>query len=169
MSQTTQPDGTGVSALYVKQSDGTFVPVIDTSGNIVTTVTPGDIPLARSQILVGNSSGVATAVTAGNFAIAVKTNGTTPVNLFGTTNGFAGTITSVSAISQDGTAGTITVATSLISGGAATKIADSIVKGAIGATTGTIMTATAFTSAGTTTVVSSSGGNAIVTAIFTVS
>lgn len=103
----------------------------------------------------------------GYFTVAVPTNGTTPVNLFGTTNGFAGTITSVTAIAQDTTAGSISLVTNV--SGSETTVANRIIKStSIGGVAGTVVAATAFSSAGTTTVVSNSAGNAIVVATFTV-
>lgn len=116
------------------------------------------VPLNGSNLSTGK----------GFFSVAVPTNGTTAVNVFGTTNGFAGTITSVICVSQDTTFGSITLATS-VSAGTQTKIADSMQKpNTAGTVVGTIVTATAFTSAGTMTVVSNSAGNAIVIATFTV-
>jgi len=91
----------------------------------------------------------------------VSTNGTTKVNVFGTTNPIGGTILSVKAISQDVTAGFITVTKN--DAGTEAAVATNIVKGTtVGTVVGTVMSATAFAANGTMTVVSSSGGNATV-------
>lgn len=91
----------------------------------------------------------------------VRTNGTTKVDVFGTTNGISGTITNVKTISQDTTAGFITLTKN--DSGTATNIAANIVKGTtVGGVAGTAFSATAFAATGTMTVVSSSAGNAIV-------
>lgn len=95
--------------------------------------------------------------------VAVPTNGTTSVNVFGTTNGFAGTITSIKVIAQDTTAGNITIADTA---GTVATIAKGTTAGIVTGTTS--LANTGFTSTGTLTVVSSSAGNAIVEIIFTV-
>ena len=100
--------------------------------------------------------------------VVVSTNGTTKVKVFGTTNGFAGTILSVKAIAQDTTGGFITLTKN--DSGSEVNIATSIVKGTtIGGVAGTAMSATAFASTGTMTVVSSSAGNATVEIDFIIS
>ncbi len=181
-----QTDAASGLTIFVN-SGTTALPVWTQIGNLP----PGDIALTDTHILVGNGSNVAVDVSmkgdatlsdtgtltvasgaitggklstlAGYYAVAVKTNGTTPVNVFGATNGFAGTITSVTSIAQDATASFITMATN------AANVATNIVKGtAIGGVAGTVMSATAFTAGGTLTVVSSGSGNSIVVATFTV-
>ena len=93
--------------------------------------------------------------------IVVSTNGTTKVNVFGTTNPFGGTITNVKTVAQDATAGFITLTKN--DTGSASNIAANIIKGtSVGGVAGTAMSATAFAYGGTMTVVSSSAGNALV-------
>lgn len=93
--------------------------------------------------------------------LVVNTNGTTKVNVFGTTNPISGTILNVKTISQDTTAGFVTLTKN--DSGSEVNVAANIVKGnTIGAVAGTAMSATAFAINGTMTVVSSSAGNAIV-------
>lgn len=192
MSQTNQPSGTGFSnGIYIKLADGTYEPVIDANGNIISPVIPGDIALTSAHILVGNASNVAAgaaltgdisitnagvssvvakAITGaklstgtGYYAVATTTTGGTPVNVFTSTLQFAGTITGVYIISNDTTAGNIIVADS--SGTVAT-----IAKGtSSGTMIGAVSLANARFSAGDTlTVVSSTSGNATVFIAFTV-
>jgi hypothetical protein len=91
----------------------------------------------------------------------VRTNGTTKVNVFGTTNGISGTILGVKTIAQDATGGFITLTKN--DTGTEAGIASNIVKGTtVGGVAGTAFSATAFAATGTMTVVSSSAGNAVV-------
>lgn len=109
---------------------------------------PGDIALAENKILLGNSSGVAAATTrlssGMGYGMVVKPlNGTTSVNVFGTTNGFAATITGVFVSTLGTTSATVTI------------------KGTGGATIGTI---TGGASAGTMVGVTSALANTSITA-----
>ncbi len=90
--------------------------------------------------------------------VIVATNGTTEVNVFGTTNGFAGTLTGTARIiSKDDTSGNITLQHT-----SAGTTVFTIAKGSEGAMKGTAFSATSFASTGTMTVKSSSAGNAVV-------
>lgn len=100
--------------------------------------------------------------------LVVSTNGTTKVDVFGTTNPVSGTILSVKTISQDTTAGFVTVTKN--DAGSEVTVANAIVKGnVIGTVAGTAMSAVAFAKGGTMTVVSSSSGNATVEIDFIIS
>lgn len=98
--------------------------------------------------------------------VAVNTNGTALVNVFGATNPFAGTITGVFISSGDTTAGTVTMAQSLTSGGATTNIAVIPKSTTLGVMTGTSSLTIAFNYGGTITVTSSSAGNSVVYATY---
>jgi hypothetical protein len=103
----------------------------------------------------------------GYYVAAVTTNGTTPANIFGATNGFAGTITGAFVIATDATAGNITLATT--AGTVATIAKGTSAGGLVGATT---VSNTTVASDGTCTVVSSvalaAGGQATIFVVFTV-
>lgn len=147
---------------------------------------PGDIALPSGEILVGNSLGAAAAVAMtgdiaitnagvttiqpsavtgakmitgkGPFLVAVVTNGTTPVNVFGgPTIPFSGTITGVFLSADDVTAGTITLADTA---GTVATIAKGTTAGAL--TGATSLANTALVAGNACTVVSSSAGNATV-------
>lgn len=94
--------------------------------------------------------------------IVVATNGTTPVNVFGATNGFAGTFTGVAkVISIDGTGGSISLKNN--PAGTETTVFTTLGKGiGQGSMIGTYFPAVAFSSTGTATIQSSSAGNAVV-------
>ena len=104
--------------------------------------------------------------------IILKTNGTTPVNVFGALNGFSGSFTSFSVIAIGGTAANITLKTGVA--GVSTTVAV-IAKGATaGAIIGSGIAASAFVASGTATIESSvagtdaaGGGNAQVELNFT--
>lgn len=96
---------------------------------------------------------------------AVKTNGTTDVNVFGATNGFGGSIVGVKVISRDTTAAEITV----WSGQPTFRTEIIRVKkdsGTTGAVTGSAVASGSFIAAGTVTVVSNSAGEALVELTF---
>lgn len=103
----------------------------------------------------------------GYFVTAVKTNGNTAVNLFGSTAGFAGSLTSIVIDSQDDSNGKIEV---FSDGGTIIQIT----KGSIGAVKGSIagvapLASTTFVSGSTIKIVSGTvagGGDAIVIATF---
>lgn len=103
----------------------------------------------------------------GYYVVSVATNGTTPVNVFGTTNGFAGTITNVLVTGLDGTNANIGLADTA---GTVVTVAKGTSSGLV--TGGTTLSNTAFTSLGTMTIVSTSataaGGAARVLITFTV-
>ncbi len=103
----------------------------------------------------------------GYYVVSVPTNGTTAVNVFGATNGFAGTITNVLVTGLDGTAANIGVADTA---GTVVTVAKGTSSGLV--TGGTTLSNTAFTSAGTLVIVSTSataaGGAARVLVTFTV-
>lgn len=97
----------------------------------------------------------------------VSTNGATPVNVFGSTNGFAGTVVMVKVTAKDDSNGTIDLA------GSNGTIAR-VVKGSAGQIRGSYIgisgvQGTTFASSGTLTVSSNSGsGDALVEVSFTV-
>lgn len=98
----------------------------------------------------------------GYFSASVNTNGTTPVNFFGTTVPFTGTITGIYLVSEDTTAGNITIADTA---GTVATIAKGTVSGAmVGAAS---LANTGLTLGDTMTIVSSSAGNARVFVTFT--
>lgn len=89
--------------------------------------------------------------------VKVSTNGTTEVNIFGTTNGVTGTFTGLARItSKDDADGNIT-----LQNDAGTTLF-TIAKGSQGAVKGTAFSAVAFTANGTATIKSSAASNAIV-------
>lgn len=97
--------------------------------------------------------------------VAVITNGTTAVNLFGTTNPFAGTITGVYINALTATNGSVTLAVN--NGGVVTNAAIIDHGTTNGAMVGTgTFAATAFTFGGTATVVTTTTANAIVYATY---
>ena len=158
----------------------THIFVGDSSDNAQDVAMSGDATISNAGAVTIGSSAISTAkiadaavtgaklvTTKGYFSVATKTNGTTPVNVFGSTNGFVGSITSVIAIAQDATAGSV----SLIKGeaGVDTNIAHKIeVNGGLGSVKGTVVAITGFSSTGTMQVVSNTAGNSIVVATFTV-
>lgn len=143
MSQTTQPDGTGYTGLYTKLSDGTFVPTVNTSGDIVAPVTTGNGKYGEVAVIVPSS---------------------TPVSLFGSTNGFNGTLVAIEVISLDDSNGTITLRTN-----AGTVV--SLAKGSINSVRGASVTVANanFTASQSVTAVNSATSGAIIKATFTAS
>lgn len=103
----------------------------------------------------------------GYYIVETTTTGTTAVNVFGTTNGFAGTITGMYLIANDATAATITLNNS---GGTVGTIAKGATSGVMLGSTS--LSNTAFTAGGTMGVFSSvaggiAGGQAQVFVTFT--
>lgn len=136
----------------------------------------GDATMANTGALTIANSAVTTAkinaaavtgaklsTTVGYFAVTVSTNGTSPVDVFGATVPFAGTVTGVFVESLDTTAGNITVADTA---GTIATIAKGTSTGAM--VGGGTLANTSFSAGNTFTVVSSSAGNARVTITFTV-
>lgn len=90
--------------------------------------------------------------------VVVHTNGTTEVDVFGTTNGFAGTFLGARVISKDATVANITLQHTV-----AGTVVFTIAKGSQGVVSGTFFNHAAFASNGTATIKSSSAsGQAIV-------
>lgn len=93
--------------------------------------------------------------------VVLSTNGTTPVNVFSTTNLVSGTFTGrATVISKDGTAGAITLKQN--KAGTETTVFTITNKGTAGSMTGTHFTAVSFLATGTATVQSSTSSNAVV-------
>lgn len=107
---------------------------------------------------IGNATG-----NTGYFAVATNTTGTTPVNVFGATVPFSGTVTGAYITARDTTAGTISV---VGASGTMTTIPKLATANAMYGST--IVNGT-MTSGDTVTVVSSSVGNATVFLTFTTS
>lgn len=90
--------------------------------------------------------------------ITLMTNGTTEVNVFGTTNGISGTfIGAARIISKDDANGNITLQHT-----SAGTVLFTIAKGSQGSVKGSYFAATAFAATGTATIKSSGTGNAVV-------
>ena len=92
--------------------------------------------------------------------VVVETNGTTPVNVFGTTNGFNGSVTLVVATAKDATASNIT----LKNNPAGTEltiatIAKGTAEGGVVGSSALVASTVAFSSTGTMQIVSSGSGN----------
>lgn len=125
----------------------------------------GDVTIVASgatTIGAGRVSGAKLVTGVGYFTVSTSTNGTTPVNVFGSTTPFSGTITGIYVISKDTTAGNITVADTA---GTIATIAKSTTAGVM---TGAVSLAnTGFLIGNTMTVDSSSAGNADVIIVFT--
>lgn len=99
----------------------------------------------------------------GYFTVAKNTNGTTPVDVIGSTNGFDATLTSILFSSRDDANGTIEVYSNV------GTIARITTKGSLGVVKGTPLLNTSITSAGTLKAVSVNGtGSVTVIATFTV-
>lgn len=96
--------------------------------------------------------------------VVLDTNGTTEVNVFGATNGVAGTFIGSKIISKDDTAGNITLQHT-----SAGTVVFTIAKGSQGAVTGSAFAATSFAATGTATIKSSTSSNARVEIDFIVS
>jgi len=99
-------------------------------------------------------------------AVAVKTNGTTKVNVLDSGDGFVGfigTLTALQIIANGTTKGTIIVQRT-----DGTNIATLIKNGTDGGVTGTTIAAEALADAGTLTVVSAGTDNATLIAVFTI-
>lgn len=92
-------------------------------------------PTTTSNILTGSWKPVILPQPTNNSIISTLTNGTTPVNVFGTSVPFTGTVTGVYLISNDTTAGNITVGTTA---GIITTIA--VANGGTGYTAGDTIT-----------------------------
>jgi len=100
--------------------------------------------------------------------IKIKTNGTTPVDVFGTTNGVAGSFTGIAkVIPMDSTIGIVTLKQNI--GGSETTVFTVNKGGVQGSFNGTYFAGVAFDADGTAQVVSSTAGNAIVEIDFVVS
>lgn len=118
--------------------------------------------ISTSDIANGSVTGAKLVTTVGYSAVTAATNGTTPVNVFGTTVPFGGVVTGVFVESLDTTAGNITVASTA---GTIATIAKGTSAGVM--VGGGALTNTTFASGNTFTVVSSSAGNVRVTITFT--
>lgn len=90
----------------------------------------------------------------GYYAVTKTVTGTTPVNVFSTTNGFAATVTGILVVSAGATNQTITIADT--AGTVATVTSSSTTGNAVGATS---LSNTSLTTAGTFTVVSGSAAD----------
>lgn len=100
--------------------------------------------------------------------IRVATNGTTPVAIFGATNGITGTFTGIKTISKDNVLGNVTLATATANGQQPTTVAV-VAKGSAGFVMGSYVAApVAFVAAGSASIVSSTTGNALVEIYFTI-
>lgn len=98
--------GTGVLAL--SSTGGVAI----SAGSLSLTSTAGLNITGTGALDMSGTSGVVKLPTAfpnGGFALAIRTTGNTAVNLFGATTGFAGSLTSISIISQDAANGKIEV------------------------------------------------------------
>ncbi len=89
--------------------------------------------------------------------VIVITNGTTEVNVFGTTNPFSGIFLDAKILAKDDLNGDITLQHT-----SASTVVFTISKGSAGAIKGSYFAATAFTAGATATVKSSGTGNAVV-------
>ena len=96
--------------------------------------------------------------------IRIDTNGTTEVNVFGTTTPAAGTFLGARIISKDDANGNITLQHT-----SAGTVVFTIAKGSQGAVKGSVFTATAFTAGATATIKSSAASNAVVEIDFVIS
>lgn len=77
MGQTAQPTGTGFpGGLYVVLSDGTYVPIVDSSGNILAPVTTTDLTTTGNTIL-GNAVTDTTAINGATTITTTSANGLT--------------------------------------------------------------------------------------------
>lgn len=149
--------GTTASPNFTVMATGTGITAL--TGD-VTATGPGSVV---ATIGAGKVTGAKLVTGSGYYVVAVATNGTTGVNVFGVTDGFNGTITNIKVTAQDTTAGTITIADTA---GVVATIAKGTVAGIVtGATT---LANTSFTSAGFLTIASSTAGNAIVEITFKV-
>lgn len=96
---------------------------------------------------------------------AVSTNGTTEVNVFGTSNGFSGSVVGIKITPTDATAGSVRVHAGTSTG---RTLLTEVVKAASYAITGSAVGVSgAFVPSGTLTVVSTTSGNALVEVTFT--
>lgn len=93
--------------------------------------------------------------------VAVSVPSSTPVSLFGATNGFAGTLTSLEVISLDDAVGTVTVRTSA-------GVVSTIVKASANQVRGSSCNNATFTAAQSVTAVNSTTSGALLKATFTV-
>lgn len=96
--------------------------------------------------------------------VVLDTNGTTEVDVFGTTNGIAGTFIGARTVAKDDANGNITLQHT-----SAATVLFTIAKGSEGAVKASAFTPTAFAATGTATVKSSAAGNARVEIDFIVS
>jgi len=96
--------------------------------------------------------------------IVLDTNGTTEVDVFGTTNGIAGTFIGARITSKDDANGNITLQHT-----SAGTVVFTIAKGSMGAVKGSAFAATSFAATGTATIKSSASSNARVEIDFLVS
>ena len=169
---------TNTGVISVKKINGAILGLTTpTAGNIlvgnststgwVSVAMSSDAALASTGALTIASkaiSGAKLATGKGYFIVSKVTNGTTPANVFGTTNGFDGTITGVWLISSDTSTANVGLATT----------AGTVCTIAKGATAGAVIGATAvanttIASTGTCTVVSTaSPGDATVIVSFTI-
>ena len=145
--------GTGNKAVY-ENIGSSAVP----SWNLIGAIAASEISLAQGKILVGNTSGSATAVTH-YFSVAKITNGATLVPLL-SAPGYAGSITSVIVLSHDDSSGLVTLSNN---GATVTTVQ----KGSQNAVTGSGTSVnTSFTATGSVNA-AISGGQATVVATFT--
>lgn len=76
MGQQAQPSGSGFSGgLYIKLSDGTYVPVVDSNGNLLAPVTTTDLSTTGNTTLGNGGADTTTIVSASANALTVGPNG----------------------------------------------------------------------------------------------
>lgn len=120
-------------------------------------VTIANLAVSTAKIAAAAVTGAKMVTTVGYFSKGVDTTNTTPVDVFGATVPFSGTVRAVYVISKDTTAGNITVTSTA---GTIATIAKGTSAGVM--TGATSLANTAFSSGNTFTVVSSSAGEATV-------
>jgi hypothetical protein len=128
-------------------------------------IVASDTGIAYFNFGTRTSSSFKTAIGSTSYEVVANTSGTSNVNVFGATNGFAGTVTAVTVVALDGTNASITLANTA---GSVVVIAKGSTAGAV--TGGTTLTNTGFTTTGTMIVTSSisAGGAARVVVEYTI-